>query len=665
MATPTNNNALPRIATATEASRILAEDSNKIMQGVSDSFGGLQKTLQELAEGIKTQQKLGGLNDGEKSSGGLFGGLFRRRGGDAGGDAKATEEKTSILSGIVAGIGGFVGALLSPLTLIKKMFGSILRLVGKAGPIGLLIGGAIAIFNDITENENFKSTMESLNNAWSRITDTFSSIKEKFTTGEGLSEGMKTTVGFLIDAFSKIKTFFQDFLLGSVEVLANTVAAVLEGFDILLSEGFVGGFSTIWENIKTAIVPLLASLKDGVIEYFNKWLGPESYLFTSISTFIYNLWTGMKTKFGEAIDAISATWTSMKESVSTAITTTIDVVKTTITDLWNGITTTISTMWTNLTTSVTTAVTSAITFIKDMFAWGGNLVTEGWTNLTTYVSETWTSVKTWFTGLLSWASETIVGAWTSLTDFVSGKWIRVKAWFTNLLMFTSTAITDAWSGLTEFVQEKWTAVKEWFTGLLSWASDTAAEGWTNLTDFVSGVWTNVKTWFTDKLTWVANTAEEGGNFISNLVKDAWQSVKDWFMDSLSNVKEKLPTIEDIKGALIATLPSWMVPDAYKTSAMIAEETRSQINDLEKAIADNSFRSVGFSSEDEKQELAMLRTKLLELEQEQERQKGNQGTVIVNNTTAASGGNSSAQNANIYLGGKMGEFGLRPDVPGGF
>lgn len=664
MATATNNNALPRIATATEAARILAEDSNKIMQGVSDSFSGLQKTLQELAEGVKTQQKLGGLNDNEKSSGGLFGGLFRRRGGDAGGDAKATEEKTSILSGIVGGIGGFVGSLLSPLTLIKKMFGTILRLVSRAGPIGLLVAGAIAVLHDITENENFKSTMESLNNAWSRITDTFSSIKEKFTTGEGMSEGMKTTVASLIDTFNNVRINIQDFLLTGVTIFADTVSGVLDAFDLMLSGEWMQGFKTLGSSIWNGVSGMLDNLLTNVLEMFGIDFGENGSLFASVSTFVTNLWTGMKTKFGEAIDAIASTWTSMKESVSTAITTAIDVVKTTITDLWNGITTTISTMWTNLTTSVTTAVTSVITFIKDMFAWYGNLVTKGWTNLTTYVSETWTSVKAWFTGLLSWASETIVGTWTSLTDFVSDKWIRVKAWFTNLLMFTSTAITDAWSGLTEFVQGKWTAVKEWFTGLLSWASDTAAEGWTNLTDFVSGVWANVKTWFTDKLTWVADTAEEGGNFISNLVRDAWQSVKDWFMNSLSNVKENLPTIEDIKGTLIATLPSWMVPDAYKTSAMIAEETRSQIGDLEKAIADNSFRSVGFSSEDEKRELTMLRAKLLELEQEQAKQKDSQGTVVINNT-AASGGNSSAQNANIYFGGRMGEFGLRPDVASGF
>lgn len=647
MATATNQNALPRIAAATEASRILAEDSNKIMQGVSDSFSGLQKTLQELAESIKTGNKLGGLQDDKKSSGGFFGGLFKRRGGDAGGDAKAAEEKSGILSGIVAGIGGFVGALLSPLTLIKKMFGTILRLVSKAGPIGLLIGGAIAIFNDITENENFKSTMESLNNAWGRITDTFSSIKQKFTTGEGMSEGMKTTVSALIDTFNNVRINIQDFLLTGVTILADTVSGVLNAFDLMLSGEWMQGFKTLGSSIWNGVSGMLDNLLTNVLEMFGLDFGENGSFFASVSTFVTNLWTGMKTKFKQAIDSISDTWTSMKESVSTAITTAITTVQTTITDLWNGITTTISTMWTNLTTSVTTAVTSVITFVKDMFAWGGNLVTEGWTNLTTYVSETWTSVKDWFTGLLSWASDTIVDTWTSLTDFVSNKWIQVKSWFTNLLLFTATAITDAWSGLTEFVQEKWTAVKTWFTGLLSWASDTAAEGWTTLTDFVSGVWTNVKTWFTDKLTWIADTAEEGGNFISNLVKDAWQSVKDWFMNSLSNVKEKLPTIEDIKGALIATLPSWMVPDAYKTSAMIAEETRSQISDLEKAIADNSFSSVGFSSEDEKRELAMLRTKLLELEQAQKEEK--EGTVVMDNRTFVGGSTNSSQQQTIAFG----------------
>lgn len=663
MATATNSNALPRIATATEASRILVEDGNKIMQGVSDSFSGLQKTLQELAEGIRTQQKLSGLNDDKKSGGGLFGGLFRRRGGDAGGDAKATEEKTTFLSGIVAGIGGFVGALLSPLTLIKKMFGTILRLVSKAGPIGLLIGGAIAIFNDITENENFKSTMESLNNAWSRITDTFSSIKEKFTTGEGMSEGMKTTVASLIDTFNNVRINIQDFLLTGVTILADTVSGVLDAFDLMLSGEWMQGFKTLGSSIWNGVSGMLDNLLTNVLEMFGVDFGENGSLFSSVSTFVTNLWTGMKTKFGEAVDSIAATWTSMKESVSTAITTAITTVQTTITDLWNGITTTISTMWTNLTTSVTTAVTSVITFIKDMFAWGGDLITEGWTNLTTFVMDKWTAVKDWFTGLWEWIKPGgIADQW--LIGVVTGAWTSVKDWFTGLLSWASEGLSAGWTNLTDFVLGKWTRIQVWFSNLLMFTSTAITDAWSGLTEFVQGKWTDIKAWFTDKLTWVADTAEEGGNFISNLVKDAWQSVKDWFLNSLSNVKEKLPTIEDIKGALIATLPSWMVPDAYKTSAMIAEETRADIADLEKAIADNSFRSVGFSSEDEKKELAMLRTKLLELEQEQARQKGTQGTVVINNT-AASGGNSSAQNANIYLGGRMGEFGLRPDVAGGF
>lgn len=614
MATATNQNALPRIASATEITQTLVEDGNRIMSGVSDSFSGLQKTLQELAESIKTGNKLGGLkDDNASSSGGFFGNLFKGKSGNNG-DAKKAEESSGILSGIMGSITGGLGILLNPFSLMKKMFGSIVRILGKAGPIGLLIAGTYAVLNDIAENENFKSTMDSLSNAWGRITETFTSIKEKFTTGEGMSEGMKTTVSGLIDAFNNVRINIQDFLLKGVSLLADTVSGVLNAFDLMLSGEWMKGFKTLVSSIWNGVSGMLDNLLTNVLEMFGLDFGEDGSLFSSISLFVTNLWTGMKNTFKAAIDGISAAWTSMKETVSTAISSAITAVSTALTSAWDAIITTISTMWTSMTTSVTNAVTSVISFIKDMFAWGGAVVTEGWTNLTTYISDTWTSVKDWFTGLLAWGTGVVTEGWTNLTTFVTDKWNQVKTWFTNLF---------------------------------SWASEGLSEGWTNLTDFISGKWTDIKTWFTDKLTWVSNAVEEGGNFISNLVKDAWQSVKDWFMNSLSNVKDSLPSIDDIKGALLSTLPSWMVPDAYKTSNMIADETRAKIGDLEKAIDLDTFRSVGVSSDDEKKELSMLRTKLLELEQAQKQTSG--GDVSIDNRTFIGGSTNSTQQQTIAFG----------------
>ena len=647
MATATNQNALPRIASATEITQTLVEDGNRIMSGVSDSFSGLQKTLQELAESIKTGNKLGGLKDNnESSSGGFFGNMFKGKSGNND-DAKKAEESTGILSGIMGSITGGLGILLNPFALMKQMFGSIVRLLGKAGPIGLLITGTYAILNDIAENENFKSTMDSLSNAWGRITETFTSIKEKFTTGEGMSEGMKTTVSGLIDAFNNVRINIQDFLLKGVSLLADTVSGVLNAFDLMLSGEWMKGFKTLVSSIWNGVSGMLDNLLTNVLEMFGLDFGEDGSLFSSISLFVTNLWTGMKNTFKAAIDGISAAWTSMKETVSTAISSAITAVSTALTSAWDAIITTISTMWTSMTTSVTNAVTSVISFIKDMFAWGGAVVTEGWTNLTTYISDTWTSVKDWFTGLLAWGTGVVTEGWTNLTTFVTDKWTMVKDWFTGLLSWGTDVATEGWTNLTTFVTDKWNQVKTWFTNLFSWASEGLSEGWTNLTDFISGKWTDIKTWFTDKLTWVSNAVEEGGNFISNLVKDAWQSVKDWFMNSLSNVKDSLPSIDDIKGALLSTLPSWMVPDAYKTSNMIAADTRAKIGDLEKAIDLDTFRSVGVSSDDEKKELSMLRTKLLELEQAQKQTSG--GDVSIDNRTFVGGSTNSTQQQTIAFG----------------
>lgn len=300
-----------------------------------------------------------------------------------------------------------------------------------------------------------------------------------------------------------------------------------------------------------------------------------------------------------------------------------------------------------LTDIVYAPINLAINAVTGMFGWNDP---ENPFKLQDEITKAFNSAIGWISEKISFAGESIVGAWTSLTDFVSGKWIRVKAWFTNLLMFTSTAITDAWSGLTEFVQEKWTAVKDWFTGLLSWASEGLSDGWTNLTDFVQEKWTAVKNWFTDKLSWANDTAEEAGSFVSNLVKDAWESVKQWFNNSLGNIADGLPSIEDIKASLISNLPSWMIPDRFKTPEMRAQDIKNMIAEEQDKISRSEAGEnvyYGFEGSGREKSASEIERLRQELAEQNKLIADRAATVTVNNV--AQGGTNQATTSTILMG----------------
>lgn len=177
-------------------------------------------------------------------------------------------------------------------------------------------------------------------------------------------------------------------------------------------------------------------------------------------------------------------------------------------------------------------------------------------------------------GLFGWSEEGAPAF--KLQDWITTKVDEAIVWVKGLFSWAGDKIAEGWTNLTNYVSEKWEDIKTWITDKLTWATDTIGAGWTSLTDFVSGKWEDIKTWFGEKLTWATDTVGEGANFISQLVTDAWGSVKQWFSDALAGIADALPSWDDITTSIISRLPSWMVPDSFKTPGMIAAEIKAKI-----------------------------------------------------------------------------------------
>lgn len=268
----------------------------------------------------------------------------------------------------------------------------------------------------------------------------------------------------------------------------------------------------------------------------------------------------------------------------------------------------------------------------------------------------------WLSSVFSWAGDIITEGWTSLTDFVSGIWASVKQWFVDKLTWATDTATEGWTSLNDYVVTKFTEVKTWFTDKFNFAKDTAIAGWTGITGYVTGVIEDVRAWITDKLTWAGDTAVEGANFVSNIVSDAWESIKSWFLEKLGNIGDVLPSVDDIKESLLQQLPSWMIPDAYKTPEQIAEASLNQIAEEQSMIArSKAGENVYYGFEDSGRERSAERIAALEAELRETLTARGLGEAQINNIINQnfnSGGNTNTSTVAMVNGEGGSEY--RPD-----
>ena len=429
----------------------------------------------------------------------------------------------------------------------------------------------------------------------------------------------------------------QDWIWGKIDEAIEWVKGLFSWAGGKIAEGWTNLTNYVsgkWEDIKTWVT--------GKLEWATGTIGAG---WTNLTNYVSGKWEDIKTwvtdKLTWATGTIGAGWTNLTNYVSDKW----EDIKTWVTGKLEWATGTIGAGWTSLTDFVSGKWEDIKTWVTGKLTWATGAIGAGWTSLTDFVSGKWEDIKTWVTDKLTWATDTIGAGWTSLTDFVSGKWEDIKTWVTGKLEWATGAIGAGWTNLTDFVSGKWEDIKTLFTGKLEWATGAIGAGWTSLTDFVSGKWEDIKTWFGEKLTMATDTVGAGANFISQLVTDAWGSVKQWFTDALSGITDALPSWDDITTGIISRLPSWMVPDSFKTPGMIALEIKERmaenqalVDQIDSGKGGNSWNTRDWVERRQAlEEITADQAKLADLEAARVKRMGDTNIVTTNNNNNSSTG----------------------------
>ena len=237
-----------------------------------------------------------------------------------------------------------------------------------------------------------------------------------------------------------------------IGVIIAVVAAVAAVILIIKHWGEITEWlSATWETVKTSISNAVTLVQLKITAAWNDIKEATTNAWDAVKTFITDTWNKLKTTVQNAIT-----------TVQLKITAAWNKVKTTTTTIWNNIKTAITTAWNNIKTAVTNAINSVKTTITTVFDSIKTTISNVWNTITTTIStavnNVWTTITTGLTN--AWTSVTTIftGIWTSISTALTGAWTTVSTTVTGIWTTISTALTGAWSSVTSIFSSIYNAI---------------------------------------------------------------------------------------------------------------------------------------------------------------------------------------------------------------
>ena len=312
--------------------------------------------------------------------------------------------------GAVTGISFLAKGLTSLLSPITKSIGFLLKplkflfkILKKGGPIGLVIGTMFLLFKNISENTNFMDTLKNIKETWTdKIVPLFASIKE------GVSalldgEGVQATFTTIKDWFANFKTQIQDWIVGNLKIITDTIAGVLTGIDLLLKGDWKAGLSTIGTTLFNGIKNVFDNTITNILELFGVDFGEGGTFLGSVGDIIDSLTVNMINKWNDFKQGVKDTWNGLVNFFTGEdgyVKTTIRNIKETMQNAWDTFVLGVKVSWNNTTTKVKETVSSlleplTVTLPNKIGEIKDGLI-DTWNNIKSKIMEALTNVALWF-----------------------------------------------------------------------------------------------------------------------------------------------------------------------------------------------------------------------------------------------------------------------------
>lgn len=370
------------------------------------------------------------------------------------------------------------------------------------------------------------------------------------------------TAGAFLEIWDSILQVLNDFgnwCKENPEIIGAVTAAIVAFFAAMQVKSLITGIGALIAAIGP-IPALIAGLvvagvylythwdevKEKVIAIWNLVKAKAVQIWNGLKLWLIQTWEAIKTKAGNAFNAIKETISTIWTGVKTAASKTWTTIKTLLISLWNGIKTkavnafeaiktTISTAWTNM----KTAATNTWNNIK-------NLIVSKWTALKTSAATKFEEIKKGIGDKWTEIRVAAVDKWGEIKDKITGKWETLKkACFgeNGAFSWIKDKIGDVWETITSVASGKWDSIKETITGvwdnlkesaigesgIFTLIESTIGGIWDTISSTASTAWEGIKTVITgfwDDLKNVVTGEESPFTLISNTISNTWQAVSD-------------------------------------------------------------------------------------------------------------------------------------------
>lgn len=364
---------------------------------------------------------------------------------------------------------GFL-ALRSGLALIGSSFTAIsLPVLGIIAAIAAVIAIGILVYKNWDKISKFgkevwanvkkfaSDAAEAIKEKWGDITqwfsDTWKSIKEGAKgLWNGTIQGAKDAVDSVKNAWNGIKEWFAN-----------------------LWKGTTSGLSSAWDSVTTTLAPFVETIKT---------------IFQPMLEFFSGLWDQVKTIFGSA-------WEIIKTVVMGPVLLLIDL----ITGDFNQFKEDFAMLWQTLCTNIQTLVSTFVQIVVGFFTAWGQTVSNIWTTVVNTVQSLWSAFTTWVINMAKSIVDGIVNGWNSFKQ----------------------GTVDLWNATIQWVKDTWASFKQWVVDSANAIVKGVKQGWENLKQGTIDLW----------------------NGMINGLKGIWDGLKQSVSDLIDNVKTTFNNLKNI------------------------------------------------------------------------------------------------------------------------
>lgn len=343
----------------------------------------------------------------------------------------------------------------------------------------------------------------------------------------------------------------QDFVLTTEDctgAVSDASAAFDSNFNVQL-ELAKKQFSGLAMEIGEKLMPIINSVLS--------WVTTNMPAITSAIQGAINFISGILTPFGGVIKTLissftgagseaNASFTKIKDAISTAITTVQGIIQSfvnLISAVWSQWGDKIVSVVTTAFNAALPIIQTALTLIKNVIDTVTALISGDWsgffTGLKNIASSTFTLIKDVFTGAFSILGSILSAAFTTMKDNA-----------VNLFTALFTGLRSIFASIQLWFQNAWNGLLTWLKGLATGFYNAAVTIFNSLWQGLKSIWESITGWVSDAFNGVITTItgfattffNAGASIFTSMwdgIKSIWTSISEWVSEKVSWIADKL------------------------------------------------------------------------------------------------------------------------------